>query len=409
MNSSLLILLFLLASGGGIYYYLMLRPGSKSSLRESYSEGLDLLVSGQRKEAYQHFKSIVQHDSNNVKAYIKLGQVIREGGNPNQALKIHKNLTIRTKLSTFEKIELYKNLSLDYASLNKLDEAIVEAEHILAINKANEWALSHLINYFKKKEDWEKASKFLHQYQEITQTQDSHLVALYKLQEGRVALKKQDYKNSRKLFEKSLEIDSELSPGYLFLGNSYADESEIAYKNAMKIDEKEFQTPEEKQHYTEYVNTAKQQLARAIPMWVQFTERDPEQSWLVLPKIKDALFALNRFNEIEVVLREILKRDTDNVDALSSLADFYNQKGAQKEAIDMIESAIEKQPDSLIANVIRLKLSSYKGDLNEVRKECDSLIDLFMREVYQYSNSHLIHDDIEWLDKNSPKGTSVKA
>ena len=128
-----------------------------------------------------------------------------------------------------------------------------------------------------------------------------------------------------------------------------------------------------------------------------------------LPKIKDALFALNRFNEIEDVLKEILKRDADNIDALSSLADFYNQKGSQKEAIDMIESAIEKEPDSLIANVIQLKLSSYKGNLNEVRKDCDSLINLFMKEVYQYSNSHLVRDDIEWLDKNSPKGTSVKA
>ena len=111
----------------------------------------------------------------------------------------------------------------------------------------------------------------------------------------------------------------------------------------------------------------------------------------------------------EDVLKEILKRDSDNIDALSSLADFYNQKGSQKEAIDMIESAIEKEPDSLIANVIRLKLSSYKGNLNEVRKDCDSLINLFMKEVYQHSNSHLVRDEIEWLDKNSPDGTSVKA
>ncbi len=409
MNSSLLILLLLIGAGGGIYYYLTLRPGSKSSLKESYSEGLDLLVSGQRKEAYQHFRSIVQHDSNNVKAYIKLGQVIREGGNPAHALKIHKNLTIRSKITTFEKIELHKNLSLDYASLNKFDDAISEAENILNINRANEWALSHLIDYHKKKEDWGKASEFLYQYQEVTQTKDNHLVGLYKLQEGRVALKNKNFKKSRQLIEKSLEIEPDLSPGYLFLGNSFADESEVAYKNAMEIDDKEFQTPDEKQNYTEYVNTAKQQLARAIPMWIQFTERDPEQSWLVLPKIKDALFALNRFNEIEDVLREILKRDADNVDALSSLADFYNQKGARKEAIDMIESAMEKQPDSLIANVIRLKLSSYKGDINEVRKDCDSLINLFMKDVYHFSNAHLVRDDMSWLDKNSPEGTSVKA
>ena len=196
MNTSLIILLILIAIGGGVYYYLSLRPGSKSSLKESYSEGLDLLVSGQRREAYQHFKTIVQHDTNNVKAYIKLGQVIREGGNPTQALKIHKNLTIRTKITTFEKIELHKNLSLDYLALNNLDDAIAEAENILKLNRTSEWALSHLIDYFKKKEDWEKASEYLHQYQEVTKTQDSHLVGLYKIQEGCVALKNQDFRKS---------------------------------------------------------------------------------------------------------------------------------------------------------------------------------------------------------------------
>ncbi|MBC8198186.1 MAG: hypothetical protein H8E60_09900 [Candidatus Marinimicrobia bacterium] len=409
MNTPLLILLVLIAIGGGVYYYISLRPGSKSSLKESYSEGLDLLVSGQRKEAYQHFKTIVQHDTNNVKAYIKLGQVIREGGNPTQALKIHKNLTIRSKITTFEKIELHKNLSLDYADLGNLENAISEAENILNLNKTSEWALSHLIDFYKKKENWGKASEYLHQYQEVTKTQDSHLVGLYKIQEGRIALKNKEFQKSRELLEDSLKIDSDLSSGYLFLGNSFADESEIAYKKAMDIDDKEFQTQDEKQEYVEFVQLAKQQLARAIPMWVQFTERESEQSWLVLPKIKDALFALNRFNEIEEVLKKILKNDADNVDAISSLADFYNQKGSRKEAIDMISFAIEKEPDSLIANVIRLKLSTYKGDLNEVRKDCDNLISLFMKEVYQQMNSHNVKGDIDWLEKNSPKGTSIQA
>ena len=53
----------------------------------------------------------------------------------------------------------------------------------------------------------------LHQYQEATKTQDSHLVGLYKIQEGRVSLKKQEFRKSRKLLEKSLDIDPELSTG----------------------------------------------------------------------------------------------------------------------------------------------------------------------------------------------------
>ena len=143
-------------------------------------------------------------------------------------------------------------------------------------------------------------------------------------------------------------------------------------------------------------------------MWTKFTEKNSDQSWLVLPKIKDALFALNRFNEIEEVLKEILSKNPDNVNVLSSLADFHNQKGAHEDAIAIIESAIEKEPNSLIANIIRLKLSSYKNNIAEVRNDCDSLIELFMKDVYHFSNSHLVKDDINWLEKNSPKGTSIK-
>ena len=408
MSFTVLTLLSLIGLIFGIYYFINMRPGSKSSLRESYSEGLDLLVSGQRKEAYQHFKSIVQHDSNNIKAYIKLGQVLRESGNPSQALKIHKNLKIRSKITTFEKIELHKNLSLNFIALNKVDEAIDEVKKILSINPSNEWALTNLINCYKKKEDWERASNYLIQYHKISQTQDSHLVGLYKIQEGRIALKNKNFEKAREYFHQSLEIFPNLSSAYLFLGNTYAEESEVSYKKAMELDDKEFQTPNEKEDYSDSVDKAKKQLAQAIPMWTKFTEKNSDQSWLVLPKIKDALFALNRFNEIEEVLKEILSKNPDNVNVLSSLADFYNQKGAHEDAIAIIESAIEKEPNSLIANIIRLKLSSYKNNIAEVRNDCDSLIELFMKDVYHFSNSHLVKDDINWLEKNSPKGTSIK-
>ena len=400
MSPTLIILLLLIAGGAGLYYYYNLTPGSKASLKTRYSDGLDLLMAGHRREAYQHFKSIMEKDSNNVKAYLKLGQVMREGGNPKQALKVHTSLSIRLKLTTFEKTELHKNLALDHDALNDTDNAISEVENVLKLNRQNEWALSHLIEFYKKKNEWEFASKYLLQFQEVTQSQDSHLVALYKIQEGRVALDNKDYTNARKLFEESLNIDPEVNSAYLFLGNSYADESETAYRLAVNLDEKEFQTPDEKQQYNEFVSNAKQQLARAIPMWIQYSENDPEGSWLVLSKLKDALYALNRFNEIEDILKSILRKDPDNVDALSSLADFYNQKGARSEALEMIDSALEKQPNSLIANLIKMKLSSYKGDLTQLRTGCDSLMDLFMKDSYLTSNEHRQNADITWLRKN---------
>ena len=52
---------------------------------------------------------IVDMDTNNIKAYLRLGQVLRKWEFTN-ALKIHKGLTIRQNLSSYDKLELYKNI-----------------------------------------------------------------------------------------------------------------------------------------------------------------------------------------------------------------------------------------------------------------------------------------------------------
>ena len=48
-------------------------------------------------------KNIIEKDSENIKAYLRLGQGLREGGNPSQALKIHKGFCYRKKLNYPEK------------------------------------------------------------------------------------------------------------------------------------------------------------------------------------------------------------------------------------------------------------------------------------------------------------------
>ena len=101
------------------YLILTYKPKQRDNLKDLYTEGLDLMVDGHRQGAYENFKKIIQKDTGNVKAYIKLGQVIREGGNPASALKIHTSLNFRKDLTYYEKVEILKNLTLDYYKLKK--------------------------------------------------------------------------------------------------------------------------------------------------------------------------------------------------------------------------------------------------------------------------------------------------
>ena len=67
----------------------------KKTEKDLYYEALDQLLTGKLKEAYSTLLALIKNDTNNVKAYLKLGQVLREIGKPERALKVHKSLLIR--------------------------------------------------------------------------------------------------------------------------------------------------------------------------------------------------------------------------------------------------------------------------------------------------------------------------
>ena len=117
MNTFLIICFILIAGLLGYYLYTKINPTKKSDIKELYSEGLDMLVSGKKYSAYNNFKEIISKDSNNVMAYLRLGQILRENGDNLKAIKIHKNLLLRKKLSSYELVELHKNLSKDNSHL----------------------------------------------------------------------------------------------------------------------------------------------------------------------------------------------------------------------------------------------------------------------------------------------------
>lgn len=380
-----------------VIYFFQVKPAKKTSLKDLYSEGLDLLVTGRLKDAYQNFRTLVQKDTNNIKAYLKLGQAAREGGNPSQALKIHSSLVIRKNLTRYERIELYKNLALDHAKLGDLDAAIDKVHTILKYEKGNEWALTHLVKFYRENQDWSKAGEYLALLHKTLGREDKHKLALYKTQEGKTMLDQKNFVDAREKFDEALKMWPALGVAHYLSGNTYSTESESAYIQAEKIKKKSPKSAANQKKYAEAMDRAKSLLSKAVRNWIKFTETDPEQAWLVLPKLKDALFALGRYDEIESILKTILSKDGDNTEALASLADFYNNKGDNHEALELIESAMEKDNQSLVTHLIRLKLKLNKPELRKLSAEVDKVIEIASSDKYiRYRQDD--RSDLRWLN-----------
>ena len=400
MQPALIIILIVIVVA---YFIVTYKPKSQENLKDLYTEGLDLMVDGYRQGAYENFKKIITKDTDNVKAYLKLGQVIREGGNPENALRIHSSLNYRKRLTYYEKIELHKNLALDYYKLDKINNAITQCENILKINKKNDWALSKLILFHQANRNWRSSKKYLELKLKYSGKSDNHSLALYKIQEGRILLSGNDFEGARECFNESVSICDSVPIAYYFIADSYSKESDSVYKKAEKIQRLD---ADKQKEYDDRLFKAKELLGQAISMWVNYAKLKPESSWMVIHLLKDALFALDRYSEIEIILKEILDKDSDNIDVIAALADYYDHRGDSDSALEIIDSGLQKDDSSLLVRLIKLKLLSVDGDNNNLKKGLDDLIKNLVKDSdYQVYKNTSTDEDAIWLysmseDKN---------
>ena len=390
-------------------YVFNYKPNRKGQVKDLYAEGLDLLVSGKRKAAYRNFKEIINKDSNNIKAYLRLGQVLRESNNPKQALKIHQRLLHRKKLNFHDKIDLHKNLALDYFFDDNYLKAIKELEIIIKMDKINEWAIGYLVKVHCKIQDWHNASQYLQKYQKIISTVDNHKLALYKIQEGRILIRKEMFSESRKKFEDALMICKDLAAAYYFIGNSYSAESEVAYQKS--IDQKKNINLEEDDMVSNTLDDASLLLEKAIPMWIRYADLKPKQAWMVIYLLKDALFALDRYSEFENILKQIIISDKNNIEVIASLSEILSHRGEDMEALELIESAIDQAPSSLLIKLMQLKHEAKKEKgSSEYMRSLDDIIHFLVRdERFQiYKDTNTV-PDILWLYETSADEVSIES
>jgi lipopolysaccharide biosynthesis regulator YciM len=361
----------------------------KKTEKDLYYEALDLLLTGKLKEAYATLLSLIKNDTSNVKAYLKLGQVLREIGNPERALKIHRSLLIRKDLTTYEKIELLKNIALDYKHIKRINDSIIQCLDILKLEKKNEWALLELIDLYKSVDDWNSSQKYLERYQKITGNLDSRILGLYLIKQGQIEFDKKDFVRARSLFEEGLNMHNELGICYKLIGDTYSEESEIEYQKSTEDNNEES------------IEKAKELLSKALPMWVKYAQHKPTHSSNVIHLIKDSLFALDRYSELEHILNDLVERDSNNIAALITLADYYSLQGENEKSVNLLDSLKGKEKESILAGMVRLRLQFNISEsvTDEMKDEFNNLTNE-MSKTGQGHSSTLQDEDLEWLSEN---------
>src|SRR6267154_350511 len=109
-----------------------------------FQHGLDSLLRGDSGEALRAFTETVEIDTDNVDAYIHIGNLLRDRGEPARALHVHRELTVRVVQTPAQQRAIREGLILDLIALGRFEEAIEEAEELREQDRKNGRAL-HLL------------------------------------------------------------------------------------------------------------------------------------------------------------------------------------------------------------------------------------------------------------------------
>jgi len=330
---------------GGILLFLWVWSGKRKRLKKSlsspYTEALSALINGDKIKAMNKLREVVKYDTDNLDAYLKLGDIYRDYGKNLQALRVHQSLTIRKNLTNYQKLSIWKSLLQDHRLLKEWDEAIKYSEMITELDRNNMWARKELLEIYKEKGDWDGAVEAAKSIQKQEKKKNVETLALYQIQQGLEYRKKGEERDARIRFKNALKTSSNCAAAHYFIGVSYLSEGR-------KKD--------------------------AVDSWRKFVKTDPKHAYLVFDELEEVLYDLGNFDQSEKIYQEILDLDDGNVSALVALSDLNERKGDRKESIRILRRAIDKDKSSLRAKAYLIQMLLGPDISDEIRENLQSLI-----------------------------------
>ena len=308
-----------------------------------YTEALEALLQGDSDSAFEKLRELIREDTENVRAYLKLGDIFRQRGQAEQAIKIHRSLTFRRKLSAAMKADIYASLALDYREAGRFDRAEENANRILKFDRKNRWALDFLIEICEQQQKWEAASKGLRRLEKASRQTDHRRRAYYSLMQGRARDEDGLQKEARGFYQKAISEDGSYADPHLYLGN---------------------------------LEEAEGNLDGAVTHWKAFAERSTGAGKQVYGRLEKALFELGRFGEIEQFYRTLREQDGKNLDALAGLVNVMAAKGEYDHAIAMVDDSLGRNGQSVRIRLARLKLELRKRKEEELSGQVDEIVTL---------------------------------
>jgi lipopolysaccharide assembly protein B len=343
-----------------LFFYLMILRSRKLKLeapnpaQAEYFSGLSYLISGFKEKALEKFRATVYHDTEYIDAYVKIGDILRDMGAADKSVKIHRDLLVRSNLTVDQQISINQALMQDYKCLQQWSSALEICSKIIQLDKANQWALDYQTTIYEEMGDWQNAIESLKHLDSLSKEEKKKRTAYYRLQQGLALTAEQKEHDGRVRFRDAIREMPDFLPPYLELVDSYMRDNRA--KAALTI------------------------LKKIIMEESQFPE-------LVFARLKQVLFELGMYSEMEALYSDVLRDRPQLVEALLGQAEIYEKKGQTKEAVEACKRVLVIDLGRIHAKLMLLRLYLRQRDYAKATDVLGELNDQIMSKQVTYGCS----------------------
>ncbi len=331
----IIVVILLLAAVVAYLLYERFRLKAYKTESNLYVDALRDLLDQRSEAAFAKLRQVVATDPDNLDAYLRLGRILRLNKQPQRAVRVHKDLTLRGNLSKPDKVRILRELALDYRALN--DDATAEKAY-------REWrtlapkdraATAGLLRLLEDRGEWDAAGQLAEELLKLDQSKTKKPLGKYRLKLAESLFSQREFHKARVAAKEALGFDPQLAAAYLLVGDAYM---------------------------------AEERLDDAVNFWTKLIDALPAQGHLVIERLRKTLFDLGRYGDIATVCERILEHDPANALARRTLAGFHERKGDLSTAIEQLEEIVADTPDDHLSMCELARLYLEKGDRAKIER-----------------------------------------
>jgi lipopolysaccharide assembly protein B len=292
----------------------------RRKLRDSphYVQGLNYLLARQVDLAIEEIGKAAGLNQQAVEIQVLLGNLFREKGQVSRAIQTHQQLLQRPRLTKHEQGSVLLCLGLDYSRAGFVDRAVEAFSELLRLDPDNQYALLNLEKLHEDQHQWSEAYAIRKRLSALAPAdqQARHQTILAFLEDalGQQAFKRGDLAEAMRRYQASIDLDANVVPPYLHLGD---------------------------------VHDAEGRLTEAAASWERAIGVAPERAYLAFDRLSAVYARLGDSSRFATVCRRLIAESPQDWRAHLALAKYESAEGRHRESFALLLQALAANPHAI--------------------------------------------------------------